>query len=174
MARWLGAEVGALVRGRNLAMAAAGVAIGGILAMGRVALPRELVLAMLSAAGLGAAGNAANDLWDVAADRINKPHRPLPSGAVSRDVAVAVGGIAGGAGLLLAWLAGRTTLAIALPALAVMLAYSPLLKPRSRRRRGLPLPPGRTASHRGGGRGRPRPKARRGCRFPQCGRLPWR
>jgi geranylgeranylglycerol-phosphate geranylgeranyltransferase len=130
MARWLGAEVGALVRGRNLVMAAAGVAIGGTLAMGRVALPRELVLAMLSAVGLGAAGNAANDLWDVEADRINKPHRPLPSGALSREVAVAVGGVAGGAGLLLAWLAGRTTFAIALPALAVMLAYSPLLKPR--------------------------------------------
>jgi geranylgeranylglycerol-phosphate geranylgeranyltransferase len=130
MARWLGAEVGALVRGRNLVMAAAGVAIGGTLALGRVALPRELVLAILSAAGLGAAGNAANDLWDVEADRINKPHRPLPSGALTREMAVAVGGIAGGAGLLLAWLAGRTTFAIALPALVVMLAYSPLLKPR--------------------------------------------
>ncbi|MGD0484704.1 MAG: UbiA family prenyltransferase [Gemmatimonadales bacterium] len=130
MTRSLGAEVGALVRGRNLVMAAAGVAIGGTLAMGRVALPRELVLAMLSAAGLGAAGNAANDLWDVEADRINKPHRPLPSGALSREAAVAVGGVAGGAGLLLAWLAGRTTFAIALPALVVMLAYSPLLKPR--------------------------------------------
>ena len=130
MRRWLGAEVGALVRGRNLAMAAAGVAIGGTLAMGRVALPRELVLAMLSAIGLGAAGNAANDLWDVEADRINKPHRPLPSGALSREVAVVVGGTAGGAGLLLGWLAGRTTFAIAVPALVVMLAYSPLLKPR--------------------------------------------
>ena len=130
MARWLGAEVGALVRGRNLVMAAAGVAIGGTLAMGRVGLPRELVLAMLAAVGLGAAGNAANDLWDVEADRINKPHRPLPSGALSREMAVAVGGVAGGAGLLLAWLAGRTPFVIALPALVVMLAYSPLLKPR--------------------------------------------
>src|SRR5512140_3504364 len=108
MRRWLGAEVGALVRGRNLMMAGAGVAIGGTLAMGRVAVPRELLLAILAAACLGAAGNAANDLWDVEADRINKPHRPLPSGAVPHDVAVAVGGVAGGLGLLLAWLAGRT------------------------------------------------------------------
>jgi len=130
MRRWLGAEVGALVRGRNLMMAGAGVAIGGTLAMGRVAVPRELLLAILSAACLGAAGNAANDLWDVAADRINKPHRPLPSGAVPHDVAVTVGGVAGGLGLLLAWLAGRTPFLIAVPALALMLAYSPLLKPR--------------------------------------------
>jgi geranylgeranylglycerol-phosphate geranylgeranyltransferase len=124
------ADIGALARGRNLLIAAAGVAVGGTLAMGRVALPRELALAMLSAIGLGAAGNVANDLWDVDADRINKPHRPLPRGAVSRDVAVAVGGLAGGLGLLLAWLAGRTVFVIALPALAVMLAYSPLLKLR--------------------------------------------
>jgi geranylgeranylglycerol-phosphate geranylgeranyltransferase len=129
MRRSSAAEIGALVRGRNLLIAAAAVAIGGVLALGRVAVPRELVLAMLSAAGLGAAGNAANDLWDVAADRVNKPRRPLPSGALSREVAVAVGGAAGGLGLLLAWLAGPTVFAIALPALVVMLGYSPLLKP---------------------------------------------
>jgi geranylgeranylglycerol-phosphate geranylgeranyltransferase len=129
MRRSSAAEIGTLVRGRNLLIAAAAVAIGGVLALGRVAVPRELVLAMLSAAGLGAAGNAANDLWDVAADRVNKPRRPLPSGALSREVAVAVGGAAGGLGLLLAWLAGPTVFAIALPALVVMLGYSPLLKP---------------------------------------------
>jgi len=130
MVRWLGAEIVALVRGRNLLIAAAGVAIGGALAMGRVALPRELVLAVLSAIGLGAAGNTADDLWDIETDRINKPHRPLPSGALSRNVAVVVGGIAGGVGLLLAWMAGTTVFVIAVPALVVMLAYSPLLKPR--------------------------------------------
>ncbi len=124
------ADVAALVRGRNLLIAAAGVAVGGTLAMGRVALPRELLLAMLSAAALGAAGNVANDLWDVEADRVNKPHRPLPSGAVPSGVAVAVGGVAGGLGLVLAWLAGWTVMWIAFPALVVMLAYSPVLKTR--------------------------------------------
>jgi len=124
------AEVGALVRGRNLLIAAAGVAIGGVLALGRVWLPRELVLAVLSAMGLGAAGNTANDLWDVEADRVNRPLRSLASGALSRGAAVAIGGLAGGIGLVLAWLAGRTVFVIAVPALAVMLVYSPLLKPR--------------------------------------------
>jgi len=123
-------ELGTLVRGRNLLIAAAGVAVGGVLALGEVALPRELVLALLSAAGLGAAGNVANDLWDVEADRVNRPQRPLPAGTVTRNAAVVVAGIAGGLGLLLAWLAGRTVLVIAVPALAVMLVYSPLLKPR--------------------------------------------
>jgi len=125
------AEVVTLVRGRNLLLAAAGVAIGGALTLGRVALPRELVLAMLSAIGIGAVGNTANDLWDVEADRVNKPLRPLVSGgALSRDAALWIGGVAGGLGLLCAWLAGPTVFAIGLPALVVMLAYSPLLKPR--------------------------------------------
>ncbi len=124
------AEVATLVRGRNLALAAAGVAIGGALTLGRVAFPRELVLAMLSAMGLGAVGNTANDLWDVEADRINKPLRPLVSGALSRSAALWIGGVSGGLGLCCAWLAGPTVFAIGLPALVVMLAYSPLLKPR--------------------------------------------
>jgi geranylgeranylglycerol-phosphate geranylgeranyltransferase len=124
------AEVVTLVRGRNLLLAAAGVAIGGALALGRVALPRELVLALLSAIGLGAVGNTANDLWDVEADRVNRPLRPLVSGALSRGAALWIGGVAGGLGLLCAWLAGPTVFAIGLPSLVVMLAYSPLLKPR--------------------------------------------
>lgn len=123
-------DFGTLVRDRNLLIAAAGVAVGGTLALGRVALPRELALAMLSAVGLGAAGNVANDLWDIEADRVNRPDRPLPSGRVGTGAAAAVGGVAGGLGLILAWLSGRTVFAIAVPALVVMLAYSPLLKPR--------------------------------------------
>jgi geranylgeranylglycerol-phosphate geranylgeranyltransferase len=130
MARSWPAEVVTLVRGRNLLLAAAGVAIGGALTLGRVAFPGELVLALLSAMGLGAAGNTANDLWDVEADRVNKPLRPLVSGALSRGAALWIGGSAGGLGLLCAWLAGPTVFAIGLPALVVMLAYSPLLKPR--------------------------------------------
>lgn len=130
MARSWVAEVVALVRGRNLLIAAVGVAVGGTLALGRVALPRELGLAMLSAMLLAAAGNAANDIWDVEADRINRPLRPLVSGALSADGAALVGGVAGGLGLLLAWLAGTTVLTIAVPALVLMLAYSPLLKPQ--------------------------------------------
>jgi geranylgeranylglycerol-phosphate geranylgeranyltransferase len=130
MARSWVAELGALLRGRNLLITAAGVAVGGTLALGRVALPRELLLAMFSAMLLGAAGNAANDLWDVETDRINKPGRPLVSGALSTDVAAVVGGVAGGLGLLLAWLAGGTVLTIAVPALVLMVVYSPLLKPQ--------------------------------------------
>lgn len=130
MRRSSAAELLALVRGRNLLIAAAGVAIGGALALGRVAFPRELLWAMLSALGLGALGNTANDLWDVEADRINQPLRPLASGAIVPGVALWIGGLAGGAGLVFADLAGRPVFLMALVAAAAMLAYSPFLKPQ--------------------------------------------
>lgn len=128
MPRSPAAEVAALIRLPNLLIAAAGVAAGAVLVRGRLELPQPVLVAMLSAIGLGAAGNTANDLYDVDADRVNRPGRPLASGALSRTTALVVGGVAGGAGLFAAWWVGGLVLWLALAALAVMLAYSPLLK----------------------------------------------
>jgi geranylgeranylglycerol-phosphate geranylgeranyltransferase len=119
-----------IVRPRNLVMAAAGVAVGGFLALGRFAIPAALWWALASAIGLGAAGNTANDLFDVEADRINRPLRPLVSGAISRQAAVVVAGVAGGLGLWAAWWVSGTLFVLGLAALAVMLVYSPVLKSR--------------------------------------------
>ena len=119
-----------IVRPRNLAMAAAGVAVGGFLALGRFAVPTALWWAMGSALGLGAAGNTANDLFDVEADRINRPLRPLVTGAISRPAALVVAGVAGGLGLWAAWWVSVTLFLLGVAALAVMLVYSPMLKSR--------------------------------------------
>jgi geranylgeranylglycerol-phosphate geranylgeranyltransferase len=130
MRRSRAASALALVRPRNLLIAAAGVAVGGILALGRVAFPAGLLWAMASALGLGAAGNAANDVFDLEADRINRPLRPLVTGELSRQAATAVAGVAGGLGLFAAWWVSRALFALAVLALLVMLAYSPWLKSR--------------------------------------------
>lgn len=122
-------DVLALIRLPNLLLSAAGVAIGGVLAQGRLAFPPVLSLAMLSAVGLGAAGNIANDLADQDIDRINRPGRPLVRGAVSVTAAILIGGLAGGAGLFAAWMVDMRLFWMAVVALAVMLVYSPLLKP---------------------------------------------
>ncbi len=119
----------AIVRPRNLVIAAAGVAVGGFLALGRLAFPAAVLWAIGSAVGLGAAGNASNDIFDVEADRINRPLRPLVTGAISRGAAVVVAGVAGGLGLWAAWWVSGTLFVLALAALVVMLGYSPLLKP---------------------------------------------
>src|SRR3989442_2541300 len=119
-----------LMRGPNLLIAAAGVLAGGWIALGKIAVPKELMFAALSGMALGAVGNTWNDIRDVAADRINRPQpRPLAAGQVSRGVAdlmVFDGALLGlaFAGLVSGWL-----LLAALAALAVMLLYSPLLKP---------------------------------------------
>lgn len=120
-----------LIRLPNLLIAAAGVCAGGWIAVQRIALPKELVFAAISGFALGAAGNTWNDIRDIAADRVNRPTtRPLAAGQVSRGIADLL--VFGGAlvGLAAAGLISGTQVLAACAALAVMVIYSPLLKPR--------------------------------------------
>jgi 4-hydroxybenzoate polyprenyltransferase len=121
-----------LVRAHNLLIAAAGVLAGGWIALARVALTRELVLAALSGAALGAAGNALNDLHDVAADRVNRPggERPLAAGRLRPGTAAGTVVAAALLGLGAAGLVSGAVIALAAAALVAMIVYSPLLKPR--------------------------------------------
>ena len=117
-----------LVRVPNLLLAAAGVIAGGWIAAGMPIATRALLLAAVSGAALGAAGNAVNDLNDLAADRINHPARPLVRGSLSRGTALATVAIAAIIGLGAAAAASGAQLGSGAAALAVMIAYSPLLK----------------------------------------------
>jgi geranylgeranylglycerol-phosphate geranylgeranyltransferase len=120
-----------LIRAPNLVIAAAGVLAGGWIAMGRIALPKELLFAAISAVALGAVGNTWNDIRDVAADRINRPGtRPLAAGQVARGVADLIVFDGALVGLGFAGLVSGGLFVAALAALAVMFVYSPLLKPR--------------------------------------------
>ena len=124
------AQVLRLIRARNLLLAAAGVMAGGWIALWNIAFPKELVFAALSGMALGAVGNTWNDIRDVAADRINRPAtRPIAAGTVGRgtaDFMLFAGTLLGlaFAGLISGW-----QVVVALAALAVMIVYSPLLKP---------------------------------------------
>ena len=119
-----------LVRMPNLLIAAAGVLAGGWIALERIAFPKELIYAALSGMALGAAANAWNDICDAAADRINRPGRVLASGAVRRGTADLVVFLGSLFGLTAAALVSGWQVLAALLALAVMLAYSPLIKTR--------------------------------------------
>src|SRR3989442_14518326 len=121
-----------LMRGPNLLIAAAGVLAGGWIALGKIAVPKELMFAALSGMALGAVGNTWNDIRDVAADRVNRPTtRPLAAGQGSRGIAalIVVGGSLPGLGL--AGLVSRREAFGGLAALAVLFACSPLLNPRA-------------------------------------------
>jgi geranylgeranylglycerol-phosphate geranylgeranyltransferase len=121
-----------LVRAHNLVVAAAGVLAGGWMALGGLATPTVLAFAAVAALGFGAAGNALNDIFDAAADRVNRSpaERPLAAGRVSRGVAdlCVVGGILLGLGA--AALVSGTAVLVGVAALAVLIAYSPFLKRR--------------------------------------------
>ena len=121
-----------LVRATNLLIAAAGVLAGGWIALGTVRFPNLLCFAALSGLALGAAGNAWNDICDQGADRLNRApeQRPLTAGRVGRgtaDLLIFLGAVFGV--IAAALVSGRQVIA-ALVALAVMFAYSPLIKPR--------------------------------------------
>src|ERR1043166_610032 len=63
-----------------------GIFSGSLIGYGatRSAFPAgHVVLAVLAAAVLNAASNSLNQICDLENDRINKPHRPLPSGRMS-------------------------------------------------------------------------------------------
>src|SRR5438445_245624 len=84
-----------LVRAHNLVVAAAGVLAGGWIALGSLATPTLLVFAAAAAVGLGAAGNAVNDVWDADADRVHRRpgQRPLAAGRLSRGTALLAAGL---------------------------------------------------------------------------------
>jgi len=121
-----------LVRAHNLVVAAAGVLAGGWIALGAIATPKLLVFAAAAAVAFGAAGNAVNDIWDTDADRVNRRpgERPLAGGRLSRGTAdlCVVGGTLLGVGA--AALVSGAAVLVGLGALAVLLAYSPILKRR--------------------------------------------
>ena len=119
-----------ILRMHNLLIAMAGVVAGGWIALGAASLPKLLAFAAVSALGLGAAGNVANDLWDSAGDRVNRPggERPLAAGRVARESGHLLLWLGTLGGLGAAALVSGRQVAVGLAALIVMFAYSPWLK----------------------------------------------
>ncbi len=84
----------------------------------------HVVLAVLAAGVLNAASNGLNQICDLANDRINKPHRPLPSGQMTQGEAWAFVAVTYVAALAMVAAVNRETLAIYLAAAAATVAYS--------------------------------------------------
>jgi len=68
----------------------------------------RLTLAVAAALLVTAASNAWNQVYDLALDRINKPHRPLPSGAATPKQALVLGHVCALSGLVCAFFVGPT------------------------------------------------------------------
>jgi len=121
------------VRPLNAALMAVGVAVGGVLSAGAAlagASAGPLALAALSATAIGAGANAHNDIQDVEIDRVNRPDRPLPSGALSVSAARSAWAALSALGVGLAALVSPLHLAIAAVSVGLLAAYNADLKRR--------------------------------------------
>ncbi len=104
-----------------------GIVSGSLVAYGatRQGWPwRAILLAAMAAGVLNAASNGLNQICDLHIDRINKPQRPLPSGALSVRAAWLITLLGYGAALGLAACVNRQTLVIYTLAAAATFLYS--------------------------------------------------
>ena len=120
-----------LARLANAAVAAGGVWLGHACLPGPVAW-RAAVLGSLAMALLAAAGNMHNDVVDLPIDRINRPERPLPSGRIRPQAALAGAGLCLAAALAFAFALGTPAGWLTAAMGALLYVYNVLLK-------GLPL-----------------------------------
>jgi hypothetical protein len=110
------------------ALTVLGDTVAGAAAAGKPLQGRRLLLPLASASFYWA-GMALNDWADRDLDAVERPERPIPSGRVRPEQALAVAGGLTAAGLGLARAAGgRDTLMLAFPLAAAIWAYDTVLK----------------------------------------------
>lgn len=104
-----------------------GIFSGSLIGYGASRAPFHLVrvaLAVAAAAVLNAASNGLNQIYDLANDRVNKPHRPLPSKAMTLAEAWTFTAVSYGAALGMVAAVNRQTFVIYLIAALATVAYS--------------------------------------------------
>lgn len=117
-----------LLRPSNFIITVASVFVSCVLAGGRIEQTSVMILASLAAGLIGGGGMVINDIFDVEIDRINKPQRPLPSGAVSAASAALFYAVLSAVGLLLNLFLHSSAQAIATGAVVLIFFYSYRLK----------------------------------------------
>ena len=116
-----------LCRIPNVFTACANAAAGILLTRGGAFQLNDLLLILASAA-LYLAGMVLNDFFDRRVDAVERPERPIPSGAISAPAAALLGSSLLVVGLLLAALRGVGSFWVALVLAFSILAYDALLK----------------------------------------------
>lgn len=123
-----------LLRPGNAIMGAVAVMVGGFLVLGRTSYPGNLLLnllmAMIAAFLILGAGNAINDYYDIESDRVNRPKRPIPSGQVGKESALAFSIILFLVGIALSGFINWVCFAIAVINSLILILYSLELQDR--------------------------------------------
>jgi geranylgeranylglycerol-phosphate geranylgeranyltransferase len=117
-----------LLRPSNFIIALLSIAVASLLAGGTSAQWAVIAAASTSGALIGAAGMVINDILDIDIDRVNKPDRPLVTGAVPLDQAKLIYMIINAAGLAFGFMLPPHAQYIALFAVLFLYFYSAVLK----------------------------------------------
>ena len=88
----------------------------------------RILVASISAALIAGFGNAVNDIFDINADKINKPFRPLASGSLEVGEAVMAAITMGVAGLALSLFVHKYAILVVLLAILLLALYTPVFK----------------------------------------------
>ena len=109
-----------------------GILSGSLIGYGASRAPfrvMQVALALLAAGVLNAASNGLNQICDLENDRVNKPHRPLPSGKLTSREAVAFVALTYAAALgMVAAVNGETFVIYVIAALATVAYSAPPLR----------------------------------------------
>ncbi len=117
-----------LTRPLNVLITFLSIAAACVLAGGKSADSLNILFASLAGALIAAGANAINDYFDVDIDRINKPNRPLPRGAVTAAEVWVLWLRLSLVGILLNVFLNSGALLIALIAVVALYAYSAYFK----------------------------------------------
>lgn len=117
-----------LTRPGNAVAAGVLTATGAFVAGGALDAPLRVAAAVLATGFATGAGNAVNDYFDRDIDRINRPDRPIPRGAVSPRGAFTFAGALFFGAVVSAALLPAVAIAIAVFNLLLLVAYTNLFK----------------------------------------------
>jgi geranylgeranylglycerol-phosphate geranylgeranyltransferase len=115
-----------ILRPVNSVMMGVGILVGVVIAGGfRSSIPLEyLALAFVTGFTLTGSAMVINDYFDREIDAVNEPRRPIPSGEVKPNEAVAYSLLLSAVGLTAAYLTSLPSLAIAVFSWLIMMVYS--------------------------------------------------
>jgi geranylgeranylglycerol-phosphate geranylgeranyltransferase len=117
-----------IIRPINCLMATFAVYVATLVA-GLVIIPEfAVLLALLSVFLICAGGMVINDYFDVEIDKINKPDRPIPSGKISKNVALVYSLILFSSGVAASYFINQPAMYVASAAAFILILYAAKLK----------------------------------------------
>ncbi len=117
-----------IIRPLNCLMAAFAVYVASLIAGLQFYPSAHVIYALVSVFLICAGGMVINDYFDVEADRINKPQRPIPSGKISKTAALIFSIVLFGFGAAVSYLINIFTLAVSILASVLLILYAWKLK----------------------------------------------